>query len=129
MKVVFRNTVSTEGASIKIDGNYIFWFFLFFASRFSKALAQMSWSLHSKVIMLVSLHTGRPDQESHTLWWETLYVAYTVWEANFSFLFGLMRVSLLSMWLVLNMLFVFSSFFSSKIKLSNKWDEISFERF
>ena len=38
-------------------------------------------------------------------------------------------MSLLSMWLVLNMLFVFSSFFSSKIKLSNKWDEISFERF
>ena len=45
------------------------------------------------------------------------------------FLFGLMRMSLLSTWLVLNMLFVFLSFFSSKIKLSNKWDEISSERF
>lgn len=36
-------------------------------------------------------------------------------------------MSLLSAWLVLNMLFVFSSFFNSTVKLSNKWDEISSE--
>lgn len=48
-----------------------------------------------------------------------------MWEANFSFsLLDWMRVSLLSEWLVLNMLFVFSSFFNSTVKLSNKWDEI-----
>ena len=38
MKVVFRNTVSTEGASIKIHGNYIFWFFLFFCFQVFKSL-------------------------------------------------------------------------------------------
>lgn len=76
MKVAFKNTVNTEGVFIKIHGNCIFCGFLFFFSsfRFSKPLAQTSWSLHLKVITHVSLHTGRPDQESHTLWWEILYV-------------------------------------------------------
>ena len=107
--------------------NYIFLFFCF--QVFKTLGTDVVKSAFEGYNACVFAYGQTGSGKSYTMMGDSVRGLHCVGKQISHFLFGLMRMSFLSTWLVLNMLFVFLSFFSSKIKLSNNWDEISSERF